>query len=134
VWATERQVQLGMRIPAATTTKLTRQIALTLSDGNLAEVASVTDLTRDEWEHAIRKARMRIGKPLAAGQLTDISKLLGRILDLLVHVYHQGQWWELNVWNPILNTRIPLREHEPQRRNLIYFSHLRTPWLREGAR
>jgi integrase len=134
VWATERQVQLGMRIQAEITTRLARQIALTLSDEHLAEVASLVDLGRDEWEHAFRKVRMRVGRPLAAGQLAVISRLLGRILDLLVHVYHQGQWWELNVWNPILDTRIPLREHEPQRRNLIYFSHLTTPWLREGAK
>jgi hypothetical protein len=62
------------------------------------------------------------------------EKRLGRFLDLLVHAYHQGPWWELNVWNPTLDPRIPLREHEPQQRNLIYFSHLTTPWLREGAK
>jgi hypothetical protein len=52
--------------------------------------------------------------------VTIIGRILARALDLLVHVYHRGPWWELNVWNSLLDTRIPLREHEPKRHNLIY--------------
>lgn len=133
-WTIERQVQLGMRIPAQYTTKLTRQIALVLAEPRSEGLVSLTDLTRDEWIHRIRKARTRIGKPLTAPQMTGMGRVLGRTLDLLVHVYHRGPWWELNVWNPQLDNRIPLREHEPRRRNLIYFSHLTTPWLREAAK
>jgi hypothetical protein len=133
-WAIERQVQLGMRIQAQNISKLTRQIALVVADARHAHVASLVDLPREEWMRAIRKVRTRRGDPLAPKQLVVLDHLLGRLLDLLVHVYHQGEWWELNVWNPLLDTRIPLREHEPQRNNLIYFSHLTTPWLREATK
>lgn len=133
VWSIERQVQLGMRIQAQFTTKLTRQIALVVADPPHALV-SLLDLGRDEWVRAIQKARIRRGEPLSPCSLQILGRVLGRTLDLLVHVYHQGDWWELNVWNPQLDPRIPLREHEPQRNKIIYFSHLATPWLREGAK
>ncbi|MGF1427039.1 tyrosine-type recombinase/integrase [Kitasatospora sp. LaBMicrA B282] len=133
-WAIERQVQLGMRIQAQQTAKLTRQIALVVADPKYAHVKSLVDLPREEWLRAIRKVRTRRGDPLAPGQFRHLGQLLGRFLDLLVHVYHQGDWWELNVWNPLLDTRIPLREHEPQRNNLAYFSHLTTSWLQQAAK
>jgi hypothetical protein len=69
---------------------------------------------------ATHKARIRLGEPPAANQVTIIGRILARALDLLVHVYHRGPWWELNVWNSLLDTHIPLREHEPKRHNLIY--------------
>ncbi|GGN46085.1 tyrosine-type recombinase/integrase [Streptomyces fuscichromogenes] len=133
-WSIERQVQLGMRIQAQNTTKLTRQIALVLTDPEHARLSSLTDLPHEDWLRAIRKSRIRIGEPLAANQMAIVGRILARAVDLLVHVYHRGPWWELNVWNPLLDTRISLREHEPRRNNLIYFSHLITPWLREAAK
>jgi len=133
-WAVERQVRLGMRIHAQTTTRLARQIALVLADPRHRAVASLTDLSRDVWMHEIRKTRMRDGRPLPPDALRAMGIQLGRCLDLLVHAYHQGPWWELNVWNPLLDSRIPVREHEPQGTSLIHFSHLTTPWLREGAK
>jgi integrase len=133
-WAIERQVRLGMRIHAQTTTRLTRQIALVLTDPRHQAVASLTDLSREQWTHEIRKARMTGNRPLTPQGLRIMGTQLGRYLDLLVHAYHQGPWWELDVWNPRLDARIPLREHEPQGTSLINFSHLTTPWLREAAR
>ena len=133
-WSIERQVQLGMRIQAQNTTKLTRQIALVLTDPAHARLSSLTDLPHEDWLRAIRKARIRLGEPLAANQMTIVGRILARAVDLLVHAYHRGPWWELNVWNPLLDTRIPLRTHEPKRHNLIYFDHLTTPWLREAAK
>lgn len=133
-WAIERQVQLGMHIDAEATAKLSQQIALVAVGQRHGGLASLLDLSCDEWIHAIRKIRIRRGDPLAPNQLNRLRSSLGRFLDILVHAYHQGDWWELNVWNPVLDTRIPLRVHEPRRHNLVYFSHLTTPWLREAAK
>jgi hypothetical protein len=84
------------------TSRLTRQIALVLAEPDQTELASLLDSPRDEWMRAIRKARTRDGRPLTVHQL----ERGGRVMDLLAHVYHQGEWWELNVWNPLLDTRI----------------------------
>jgi len=134
VWSIERQVQLGMRIQANYTCKLAQHIAMVTSSRGGEHVTSLLDLERHEWLHEIRKARTRRGDPLAPNQIEALGRVLGRILDLLVHAYHQGNWWELNVWNPQLDNRIPLRDHEPHQTNLVYFSHLTTPWLREAAK
>lgn len=134
-WSVERQIQLGMRIQAQFTSRLARQIALVVAQPRQdTGLVSLLDMSREEWTAAIRKVRTRRGDPLAVNQLAAIGKVLGRTLDVLVHAYHRGEWWELNVWNPLLDPRIPTRTHEPQARNLIYFSHLTTPWLREGCK
>jgi integrase len=133
-WSIEKQVQLGMRIQAQTTTRLARHIALVIAEPRYARLVSLLDLPRDEWMCAIRKVRARRGNTLAPGTTDTLGAVLGRTLDLLVHVHHKGDWWELDVWNPPLDARIPMREHEPLRHAVIHFGHLRTPWLREAAK
>lgn len=133
-WSIERQVQLGLRIQAELTSKTTRQIARVIAEPQYSHVVSLMQLSRDEWIRAIQKIRTQQGEPLAAQQLIYIGRALARTLDLLGHSYHEGEWWELNVWNPELDSRIPLREHEPLRRHLVYFSHLTTPWLQQAAK
>jgi len=134
VWALERHVQLGMSINAQLTSRLTRVIAGALTGPRHREVVSLVQLKRQEWAHAIRVARVRAGAPIAAGRLEDLDHLLGRFLGLLVHAYHRGQWWELDVWNPVYDPRIPQRPHEPTGRHAEYFHRLTTAWLREGAK
>jgi integrase len=134
IWAIERQVQLGMRICAESIRKLTLNIGIVAAASGAPAIVSLLDLTREDWVRLIRKERIRQDRPLANKQLEVIGQALGRLLDLLVHAYHRGDWWELNVWNPLYDTRIPLREHEPDRNNVVYFSHLTTPWLRDAAK
>lgn len=133
-WSIERQAQLGMRVSAQYTTKLARQIALVLTDPHHACISSLLDLPRDEWLREISRIRIETGSSLAAHQVRELATVLGRILDLLVHAYHRGEWWHPDVWNPLLDTRIPLREHEPLRHSVVNFSHLTTPWLRAAAK
>jgi hypothetical protein len=66
-WATERQVLIGMRIHAEITTRLARRIAFAISDPGRRPTASLTGMDREEWMHAIRKARMRDGRPPLPG-------------------------------------------------------------------
>ena len=134
IWAVERQVQLGMRICAESIRKLTLNIAIVVAAPGSPEIVSLLDLSREDWVRLIRKERIRQDRPLANRQLQVIGKAFGRLLDLLVHAYHRGDWWELNVWNPWFDNRIPLREHEPNRNHVVYFSHLTTPWLRDAAK
>jgi hypothetical protein len=133
-WSIERQVQLGMRIQAQNTTRLARHIALVVAKPRYARLVSLLDLPRDEWMRLIREVRARRGNSLAPGPTDALGGVLGRTLDLLVHVYHRGEWWDLNIWNPLLDTRIPMREHEPLRHAVIYFGQLTAPWLREAAK
>jgi integrase len=134
VWSIERQVRLGMRIQAQNTTKLTRQIALVVADRSDAGIVSLVDMSREEWTLAMEGIRRHKGMPLASQQLANIASILGRTLDLLAHAYHLGPWWQLDMWNPLLDNRIVLREHEPLRHSIVYFGRFTTEWLREGAK
>src|SRR3546814_16771962 len=59
---------------------------------------------------------------------------LGHMAAVLGYAYHRGPWWELNVWNPSLDPRVPQRDHEPQGRTIMHFTNLTSMWLREGAK
>lgn len=73
-----------------------------------------TDLGRSNDKHALHTIR--------------------RLQDVLVYPYHRGDWWQLNVWNPQLDPRVPQRDHEPHGRSIANFSHLTSDWLREAAK
>lgn len=88
-----------------------------------------------EWAREVRLARMRLNKgEVGAYAEKFVEHGLTRIQDRLVYAYHDGDWWRLNVWNPLLDKRIPQREHEPSGRNRANFSHLTTDWLREAVK
>ena len=89
-------------------------------------------LTPEAWARHADLARLRgyaIGR---VGQ--KLIHHLRRWQDELVYSYHRGDWWQLNVWNPLLDDRIPQRDHEPQGRVVVNFTHLTSPWLREAAK
>ena len=68
VWCTQRQIELGMRINAGLTTRLTRAIALVLTVR--PDMVSLLDLDSAEWVQQIRKVRIRDGRPLPVGPAT----------------------------------------------------------------
>ncbi|WP_156144029.1 hypothetical protein, partial [Sinomonas humi] len=132
VWCLQRQVEIGLRISSNSMGKLTNALRLVLRDR--PDLMSLLSVERDEWVALINRAHIREERSLPPTQAKGISDSLGRCINILLYAYHRGDWWRLNVWNPTLDARIPLREHEPQRSENIYFSHLTTPWLREAAK
>jgi hypothetical protein len=90
-------------------------------------------LTPEEWAREGQFARMR---GIKCGSCNDkpAEHRLRQLQDILVYPYHQGDWWELDVWNPKLDPRIPQREHEPWGNSVANFSYLTIPWLRDGAK
>lgn len=96
---------------------------------------SVMALSKTEWAREVRLARMKSGKGHVGAYAEEyVEYLVKRVQDRLVYAYHDGEWWRLNVWNPVLDKRIPLRDHEPYGRSRANFSHLTTDWLREAAK
>ncbi|MGW6505890.1 tyrosine-type recombinase/integrase [Nonomuraea angiospora] len=96
---------------------------------------SVMAMSVEDWVQEIRRARMRLGKGEVGAYVEDFAAyMIKRIQDRLVYAYHEGPWWQLNVWNPMLDPRIPLREHEPQGRHRANFSQLTSVWLREACK
>lgn len=133
LWATERQVQLGLHVHAGPTSRICFYLAKAI-EHEFPTAASLFDRSKDEWLRTFRKMRMINGQPLKPSYIARLGWALTRNFDTLAHVYHKGPWWELDVWNPTFDPRIPLREHEPHRHSTGYFEHLTTPWLRQAAK
>lgn len=94
---------------------------------------SLLHLTPEEWLREAQGARLR-GLQLGASNDDEALPCLRRLQDVLVYPYHRGPWWQLNLWNPQLDPRVPQREHEPMGQSTANFSRLSSDWLREGAK
>lgn len=130
-WCLHEHVRVGRTIHALEWNRLTAILeAVTAADPSIQSLVEKTDL---EWE-ATFHAHYAAKGSIAPGHVAARMKYLRKILDHVVHAYHRGEWWELDVWNPVLDKRIPLRDHEPNGRHVAYLTHLTTPWLRDGCR
>ena len=80
-------------------------------------------------QHAVHR---RTGRLPAPATMRNIRALLTRMMRLLATALDTGPWWQLDQWNPVEDTRIPLRDHEPMGRYAVRFDRIGTPWLRRG--
>jgi integrase len=76
-----------------------------------------------------RERRQRLP---AATTMSNLRWLLTRMMRLLVTALDTGPWWLRDQWNPVEDTRVPLREHEPMGRYSVRFDRIGTRWLRGG--
>lgn len=134
LWAIDRQIRNGKTIDADNVRTLCINLERVLASPHPDELRSLIDLTRLEWEHAIRKARLSAGEPITQAAVQRIGTTLGRMLRVLAYAYHRGEWWELDLWNPQLDSRIPQRAHEPFGYAVMNFSRIMTPWLRDAVK
>lgn len=134
-WLLYREIQLGRYINPHGFNPMARvlRVATTYGSPRGRGAVSLLQLTPEEWIREVQIARMRGAPSGAAGDKSAFHRLRA-LQDVLVYPYHRGRWWELDVWNPMLDPRIPQREHEPAGRSVANFSRLTSPWLREGAK
>ena len=134
-WLLYREMQLGRSVTVGSFNSAMRVLRGATTHGTTRgrDAVSILQLTPEEWIHEAQIARMR-GAQSGPGSYTSAYHRLRGLQDVLVYPYHRGRWWELDVWNPQLDPRIPQREHEPAGRNVVNFSRLTSPWLREGAK
>ena len=134
-WLLHREIGLGRRVhlgPFNSTMAALR--AATSSGGHEARTAeSLLLLTPEDWLRHVNVARLR-GCELGRARDEEVVSIIKRFQDVLVYPYHNREWWRLDVWNPLLDPRIPRRDHEPSGRNIVNFSRLTSPWLREAAK
>lgn len=136
-WLLFREIELGRFIHPAPWSEATRVLRAATAAGTTAgrSARSLLDLNAQEWLREARAAAMR-DYPISvnAGRLEDAGHRINQMLDLLVYSYHRGGWWQLDVWNPTLDARIPRRSHEPSLRSACYFTRINSIWMREAAK
>lgn len=130
-WCLHEHVRVGRTIHAEEWNRLSAIIESVVASE--PSVRSLVDKTEAEWA-ACFHAHYAAQGMIAPGKVERRLKCLRKLLDHLVVAYHAGEWWELDVWNPICDPRIPLRAHEPSGRSVTNLSHLTAPWLRAGAK
>ena len=134
-WLIYREIELGRYINPNIFNRATHLLRIATKHGTKRgrSAVSLLHLTPEEWVREAQFARMR-GIKCGSSNDKPAEHRLRQLQDILVYPYHQGDWWELNVWNPKLDPRIPQREHEPWGNNVANFSYLTIPWLRDGAK
>src|SRR5262249_53890377 len=73
------------------------------------------------------------GRLPAPTTMNNIRGLLTRMTRLLETALDPGPWWHRDQWNPVEDTRIPLRDHEPMGRYAVRFDRIGTRWLQRGT-
>lgn len=134
-WLIHREIELGRFVDPQKFNAVTRILRIATSGGTKRGrlTQSLLQLTPEEWLRETQAARMRGHIQGESNDLIAQSRIR-QLQDVLVYPYHQGQWWQLNVWNPVLDSRIPRREHEPMGTNTASFTRLTSDWLREAAK
>ena len=132
-WCVFRIIELGGKIPTPGLSMLVRRLGEVIADRAGRAPASLLGLPVP----GLVPTDPACGAPpqraaAAATTMTTIRRLLTRMMRLLVTASDTGPWWQRDQWNPVDDTRIPLRDHEPMGRYSVRFDRIGTRWLRRG--
>src|SRR6202158_1875045 len=133
VWCVFRIIELGGKIPTPGLSMLVRRLGEVIADRGGRAPVSLLGLSVPQWCKQIRRVvPRRGGRRPAAATMTNIRRLLTRMMRLLVTASDTGPWWQRDQWNPFEDNSIPLRDHEPMGRYSVRFDRIGTWWLRSG--
>ena len=132
-WCIFRIIDLGGTIPTPGLSMLVRRLGEVIADQPGRAPVSLLGMAGRDWCQQIQHAaHRRTGRLPAPATMSNIRGLLTRMMRLLVTASDTGPWWRLDQWNPVEDTRIPLRDHEPMGRYAVRFDRIGMPWLRRG--
>jgi integrase len=132
-WCVFRIIELGGKIPTPALSMLVHRLGEVITDRAGQAPTSLLELSGRDWCQQIAHAvHRRVGRLPAAATMNNIRWLLTRMMRLLVIALDTGPWWHRDQWNPVEDTRIPLRDHEPMGRYTVRFDRIGTQWLRRG--
>jgi len=132
-WCVFRIIDLGGTIPTPGLSMLVRRLGEVIAGQPGRAPVSLLGMAGRDWCQQIQHAaHRRTGRLPAPATMSNIRGLLTRMMRLLVTASDTGPWWRLDQWNPVEDTRIPLRDHEPMGRYAVRFDRIGMPWLRRG--
>jgi integrase len=132
-WCVFAIIDQGGRVDIGHMRMLVRRLSDVISDLGCPAPASLTGLSARGWEHQMARAtQRRTGALPAPGTASDLRQQLRRCYRLLSLAYDPRPWWQREVWDPSIDSRIPQRAHEPRGRLACYFDRITTGWLRRG--
>ena len=136
MYAVWRIVELGGRVPCAPMGLLMRELAVTAQRLGRQQQPhqSLMVRTPGEWKTELRTTWVQREKQLPnLNTLRTYLAPLDRVCKILWFAYDRGTWWEREVWDLSMDSRIPRRDHEPAFSTAIHWHALETGWLRRAA-
>ena len=131
-WCMFRIIGRGGKITVGNMAIFTRWLGVIIADSPLA-VRSLTDLGPGEWLRRFSLAMQRHrGHLPAPSTVENFRQHLLSCFRLLWNAYDPRPWWQHEVWDPAIDPRIVLRQHEPCGRRAAHFDGIVTGWLRAG--
>jgi integrase len=134
-WCMFRVIGLGWKISTPALSMLARRLGEVIAglSGHQAPV-SLTGLPADAWLREILLAKHRsTGQlPRDTSCVRHLRGMLRRFQRLLAAAADERPWWQRELWIPAEDARIPVRQHEPRRKDMLNFGRITLPWLRSG--
>ena len=132
-WSVAAIVARGGLVPVGPLAMLARCLPVLLDDlgGRGIDARSLMHFSPSGWEREFQRLALKQGRPRLA--VKSARGTLRRIYRPLWIAYDPRAWWQREVWDPHLDTAIPLRAHEPDGEKLLNFLRLEQDWLRTGA-
>lgn len=133
-WCLFRIAESGGWIQVKDMRMVTHRLVEVIHDAAGAAPRSLTDLSVGDWQQQIaRSVHRRTGALPAPGSTRIVRTALTGCYRLLDLAYDTRPWWRREEWDLTLDQRIPRRAHEPSGRQVVNFTRLKQPWLREAV-
>jgi hypothetical protein len=132
-WSVAGIIARGGLVPVGPLAMLARHLPALVEDlrGRGIDARSLMHFSPAGWEREFQRRAFKHGRPELA--VKSARGTLRRIYRPLWIAYDPRAWWQREVWDPHLDTAIPLRAHEPDGEKLLNFLRLEQDWLRAGA-
>ena len=132
-WSVAGIVARGGLVPVGPLGMLVRHLPALLEDlsGRGIDVRSLMHFSPSGWEREFQRLALKHGRAELA--VKSARGTLRRIYRPLWIAYDPRPWWQREVWDPRLDTAIPLRAHEPDGEKLLNFLRVKQDWLRAGV-
>jgi integrase len=132
-WSVAGIVARGGKVPIGPLALLARHLPTLLEDlgGRGIDACSVMHFSPSGWEREFQRLALKHGRPELS--VKSAHATLRRIYRPLWIAYDPRPWWQREVWDPHLDSAIPLRAYEPAGEKLLSFLRLEQDWLRAGA-
>ncbi len=132
-WSVAGIIARGGLVPVGPLAMLARHLPTLLDDLRRRgiDARSLMHFSPSGWEREFQRLALKHGRPELA--IKSARATLRRIYRPLWIAYDPRAWWQREVWDPELDTAIPLRAHEPDGEKLLNFLRLEQDWLHAGA-
>jgi len=100
-----------------------------------APISSLLDRSPLQWERELATVRAKNSGVIPnSNTLRTITSITTRIWKTLWFAYDDRSWWQREIWDLTVDSRIPRRTHEMRKSVAIHWQAIETSWLRDAAR